>query len=161
MPRPLIQPKMTHIESRAAATVLQKPLTLKLGGRQYTVAPPTLATLILVSEAAAQLPPDRPDPDRVLEETLRLARDCRPLGDIAAILILGGRRLRTRLGRWRARRLARRLLDTCSPRELHAGLAQVFKQMEVGDFFGLTTFLIEINLTRPTKVVTTPTASGQ
>lgn len=56
--------------------------------------------------------------------------------------------------------LSRELLENASPRELHNALAQLVKKIQVGDFFGLTTFLTEINLMRPTKVVTEQTASG-
>ena len=48
--------------------------------------------------------------------------------------------------------LTRELLETQSPRELFNLTARLLKRMQIADFFGLTTFLTEINLLRQTKV---------
>lgn len=49
--------------------------------------------------------------------------------------------------------LAKTLLEELTPRDLHNLTAQLLQRMQLADFFGLTTFLIEINLTRPTREV--------
>lgn len=171
------------IEQKAAETILQKPDEIKAGDKTYTIAPPSLATLILVSEDVARLPHVHLNEKKVIEETLSVAKDCRAIGDIAATLILGARQVneKTTTRRTVRRRrlwglfhtshteeiietkkeqLSRELLEQASPRDLHNLVAQTLLKMQVGDFFGLTTFLTEINLMRPTKVETEAIASG-
>ena len=41
------------IEAKTAQTVLQEPKEIKIGEKIYSVAPPSLGTLILVSEAVS------------------------------------------------------------------------------------------------------------
>lgn len=174
------------IEQKVAETVLQQGEEITVGGKKYTAAPASTATLILASEAVSRLPQATLDPEKVVEESLSIAKDCRPLGEIAAILILGAKHLtetvKTRqtvekrrlwgLVRWteeveaervidRKAELARQLLEDLSPRSLNQLVARLLQKMELGDFFGLTTFLIEINLLRRTKVGNGTTASGQ
>ena len=176
----------TTIEEKVAETILQKAGEVTIGGKTYKVAPPSTATLILASEAVSRLPKINLDPEKVVEESLSVARECRPLGDIAAILILGAKNLTETvkarqmvekrrlwgLVKWkeevevervidRKAELAKQILEDLSPRALNLLVAQLLQKMELGDFFGLTTFLTEINLMRPTKVETKTTASGQ
>lgn len=165
------------IEQRTAEAVLQKPKEVTVGGRQYTIAPPSIATLILASEAVSHLPALRMDGEAVVEEVLRNAKDCAAIGELTATLLLGAKRIREGRHRRRTLRdiicghgrreteqeaLARELLETLSPRELYKLLSEALVEMQLQDFFGLTTFLTEINLTRPTKKVETgATAFGQ
>lgn len=174
------------IEEKVADTILQKEVEVKVGGKKYKAAPASTATLILASEAVSRLPEINLDPEKVVEESLSVARECRPLGDIAAILILGAKNLTETvkarqtvekrrlwgLVKWteeieveqvidRKAELAKQILEDLSPRALNLLVAQLLQKMELGDFFGLTTFLTEINLMRPTKVETKTTASGQ
>lgn len=184
---------MTNIETKVARTILQEPEKITVGDTVYQVAPPSTATLILVSEAAARMPQEKLDPERIVDEVLSIAKDCRPIGEFAAILILGAKGLtETRkavktvektvcepilfglLKRPRVitetveeevmidrkAELSKALLEDLSPRELHNLTAQLLQRMQIADFFGLTTFLIETNLLRQTREVVT-TASGQ
>lgn len=173
-----------NIESAVAAAILQQPIEVNVGGEVYNVAPPSVATLILASEAAARMPHMKLDDNRIIEETLASARYCRPIGEFAAILILGakglkgtkeieersprrilgirfGHRTVTRRVEYDAKQeLAERLMEDLTPKELYQLIARMLQKMQVGDFFGVTTFLTEINLIRPTKVEET-TASGR
>lgn len=172
------------IEQKAAQTILQQPEEIVVGDKTYTVAPPSVATLILVSGAVSRLPHIRLDDKRVLEETLSVAKDCTELGDIAAILILGAkhindieerRQMQKKRHLWglfhtsqtvvvaetKKERLSRELLEELTPGDLYRLIIKIIQKMQVGDFFGLTTFLTEINLMHPTKVETEATASGQ
>ncbi len=176
----------TTIEEKVAGTILQKDIEVTVGGKKYKAAPASTATLILASEAVSRLPKVNLNPEKVVEESLSVARECRPLGDIAAILILGAKNLTETvkarqtvekrrlwgLVKWteeteveqvidRKAELAKQLLEDLSPRALNLLVAQLLQKMELGDFFGLTTFLTEINLMRPTKVGNETTASGQ
>nr|UWG77753.1 MAG: hypothetical protein [Bacteriophage sp.] len=57
--------------------------------------------------------------------------------------------------------LAQELLEELTPAELYDLTVTVLQRMNLTDFFGLTTFLIEINLMRQTKVETEATVPGQ
>lgn len=175
------------LEQKVADTLLQRATEVKIGDRTYTAAPPSTATLILVSEAVSRLPHRKLDETNIVEECLAVAKDCRPLGEIAAILLLGARYInemeRTRqrvkksglLGWFKRKckdsteetqitkdRLTDELLENYSPARLHSLIASLLQSMDLGDFFALTTFLTEINLTKPTReVVKKTTASGQ
>lgn len=166
------------IEQRVGEAVLQKPREVTIADRTFTVAPPSVATLILASEAISLLPQVELDKKRIVEEVLFVAKDCRVFGDIAAILILGSKGLTGTVTRRRKRffglfsrdivetidrktELSKWLLDTLDSTALHKLVFDLLRDFNLGDFFGLTTFLIEINLLRPTKVVDETTAFGQ
>lgn len=167
------------IEQQVAETVLQRATEITIGDKTYTAAPPSTATLILVSEAVSLLPKRKLDDKDIASESLAMAKDCKALGDIAAILILGARGCKPvaacyqerRAKGWRGwlgqretvltsraydpkERLSRELLENCSPSRLHSLIASLLGKMELGDFFALTTFLTEVNLIRQTKVET-------
>ena len=72
------------LETQVKNTVLEKPLTVQVGSMTYEVAPPTIATLILASEAVSRLPKFTLDPDKLVQECFSVAKDCRVLGEIAA-----------------------------------------------------------------------------
>lgn len=155
------------IESKAAKTILQKPEIIKVGNETFEVAPPSTATLILLSEAVSKLPDYKLDEDRLFTEVLATAQDCKALGEIGAILILGAKRINERrklfgiINRKSEKdRLAQKLLTDLTPRELNEVIAKILQSLEIGNFFGLTTSLTEVNLLRRTREVAT-TASGQ
>lgn len=170
-----------NIETKVAHTILQQPQTIKVGSKTYRSAPPSIATLILVSEAVSRLPQERfdlKDKDSIVQPTLAIARDCAAIGEIAAILILGAKNCsevvkedieteeRRLFGLIRRKRtveverkvdrkaeLARELLTELSPVEIFNVISRLLGTMQLGDFFATTTFLIEVNLLRKTKVV--------
>lgn len=171
------------VESKVAETVLERTTDITIGGETYPVAPPTIATLIEVSELISRMPAVQMNENDILTETLVIAKDCRPMGDILAKLILGhGTHIKTTTTRktkfWglitvttettidKQTQLAKRILETTSPKELHAKVVELLKRLEISDFFGLTTSLIEINLIRRTRArevvnqATETTASG-
>lgn len=163
------------IESATADAVLERVKAITIGGVEYIVAPPTLATLILVSEEVSYLPQVQFDEDNVLNDALRVARYYRGLADIAAILILGAQRLEVEeeqrykmlgfIPRKRKvrvdmkERVAEAMLNV-EMSELSTAVATMLQMLQVDHFFALATFLTNINLTKPTKVAKT-TASGQ
>jgi hypothetical protein len=176
-----------NIESRVAKAVLQKGEEVTVGNEVFEVAPPSTATLILVSEETAKLPSIELDSTNITTEALVIAKDCRVLGDIVAILILGAKNLVERRKDIVATEkrhffglikrvhkeetevvinhkadLAQKLLENLSPRELHNLTARLLKALQIADFFGFTTSLIEVNLIRKTReVVNETTAFGQ
>ena len=161
-----------NIEAKTASTILQKPEEVVVGNTLYKVAPPSTATLILVSEAVANMPKVNLKSENIVDESLYIAKDCRIEGEIVAIMILGAKGLTEtiRVRKWgliphkitinKKESLAKQLLEDITPRELMNLTSRLLQGMQIADFFGLTTFLIEINLLRQTKVGET-TASGQ
>jgi hypothetical protein len=180
---PMEESKKT-IEAKAAATLLQKVEEVKVGGKTYHVAPPSVATLALASEAISKLPKVQFDDKKIIQEALYWAKDLRGIADVCAIFILGAknvnnliftqevhvkrllwglitRKTTVDVSETAIEVLRRDLLEEMTPRDLNALMTRLINQTQVGDFFGVTTFLTEINLLRPTKVETEATASGR
>lgn len=192
---------MPTIEKKVAATVLQKPIEETIGGEIYQIAPPSCATIILASELVAQLPVLQLNPENIASETLYVAKDCRVLGDVLAVLILGAKGLKETISVPetvektvekivydeylfglikrpkkitltimetveksvvvdKQAELAKKLLLDVGPNEMRSAVARLLDRLEIGDFFGFTTSLLEINLLRQTREVIT-TAYGQ
>lgn len=179
------------IEQQAAATILEKPIgEVTMAGKKYQIAPPTTATLIMVSGLISELPqidPDTPD-TQVLPAILEAAKDCGTLGQIAATIILGAKRIKEhpmttidtydveRKWSWRHLRrvekitkttlpaferdhLAGIILDEMTPAELHEFIMATLSEANLADFFVLTTSLRTKSLLTRTEVGET-TASG-
>lgn len=171
--------KNVSIEEKAADAILQKPFCVEIGGVTYDVAPPSIATLIEVSRLTTELPGEYINDRNLLQETLRIARDCGAIGDILATLILGAKGLvreetvekRRLFGLVKdvstvkvdaRKELAERILKELTPQEANLMTLEILDKMQVGDFFGLTASLIEVNLLAPTKTGKAETiASGQ
>jgi len=163
------------IEKKVTKAILQQPEEFKVGGKTYNAAPPSIATLILASEAISRLPQKPLDQEHATRDALAYAKDVKPLGELAAILILGAksiddkvpvvveeerkylwglikRRTKRRALASQKELLAKDILESCSPQELNTLLYNLLKRMQVADFFALTTFLTEANMIRQTKV---------
>ncbi len=88
---------MTRTEQNAARTILGQSVgQVNVDGRTYDIPAPTTATLIMVSALAAELPEfatSIPKED-IVPTVLRTARHCNALGQIAAVLVLGAKRIR-------------------------------------------------------------------
>lgn len=163
------------IEEKTARTLLQTPQKVTVGDVEYTVAHPTLATLVLASSLISKLPPTPPDNERIAEDSLAMAKDCgRTMGEIAAAVILGADGY-GKPAEWTVRQrrfcglipygkpvvntmqtagelLAEKIMNSYSPSEMNTLIASLLSSLELTDFFALTTFLTGINLTRTTKV---------
>lgn len=168
--------KQETIESRVASAILEKPMAeIEIEGEVYKIASPSIATLILVSEIVASLPiVDRVSNDKIVYSVLYNARFFRPLGDIAAVLILGAKNLKEKRERiiekrylfglirrkkkvveevdWQ-RMLARQIIENVRPSVLFNIVIRRLEDMEISSFFGITTSLSEANLLKPTKEV--------
>lgn len=157
-----------NIEQQTASTILQKPIEVRIGESLYKVAPPSAATLILVSELVSQLPTIRLNSDNVLIESLYVAKDCRILGDIIAVLVLGAkgvqeerevvtkklfglREIKHTEVIDKQAELADKILKELSPRILSKLTIDILGSLEIADFFGLTASLLEVNLLRQTR----------
>lgn len=171
------------IESKISRTILELPASeIDIDGVVYPVSPPSLATLILVSEIVADIPVVNGETDNITSEVLRVAKDFKLLGDIAAVVILGAERIKEKhivsIKRFKTKEkfsfikmrkvltrveyveykeerfvLAERIIDTCRPSLINHVIVKRFKEMEVSDFFGLITSLYDVNLLKPTREV--------
>lgn len=164
------------IESRVAAAILEKPMAeIEIEGEVYKIAPPSIGTLILVSEIVASLPiVKKVEPEKIVYSVLYNARFFRPLGDMAAVLILGAKGLKERRKRKIEKRylfglirikktiteevskremLAKQILENVRPSVLFNLVIRRLEDMEISSFFGITTSLSEANLLKPTKEV--------
>ena len=177
-------------EQVVAETILQTSTTgstISIDGQEYTITDPTPATLMMVSSEVSKLPKVDMGSENILFEVLRTAKDMQSIGRIAAILILGAKRIRegseqgedkgdstptTRRNGWLAfltknnkkeavrkrselDTLAQKCLETVTIRTLSAFIGKRLSEMQVGDFFGLTTSLSAVNLLKATKEVET------
>lgn len=179
----------TTIEQSVADAILQHRSSIEVDGKAYEIASPTPATLILISSLISTLPRIEKNPKDILQEVLRVAKDYSIIGEIAAILILGAKRVEEKcivetdefiiekVFSWRKLKyksvakkrikevlekdaLSHALLYNCSIDVISKIIATRLKDMQVSSFFAVTTSLYEVNLISPTKEVET-TASGQ
>lgn len=175
---------METIEKKVADTILQRTSdSLEIDGNVYPIAPPSTATIILISELIAGMPEVRIDADNILFEVLNKAKNCKVLGKIVATLILGAKRVNEhkkvlvdspkRVFSWKRLRmetvyyrkeqievdelehLSTLVLEGCSPKTLRELVTKRLNNLEISDFFGLTTSLSEANLLKRTKEVAT------
>lgn len=157
------------IESKTANTVLQNQFKVRVGTEVYRVAPPTLSTLIRVSELIAKLPKE--DNRDIIIWSLEGAKQARVIGDIVATIILGANnldkevvRVKSFLGfRYKKKvSLYKEIKEQAIRMEyepLSSLLVGLFKEgLDADAFFLLTTFLRGQNLLKKTRK-TTP--SGQ
>ena len=160
------------IENSVASAILEKSIdNIDI----EEIAPPSTATLILISEIVATLPVVKKVPaEEIVTSVLHYARYYRPIGDIAAVLILGAKNLieyrtivqekRYLFGLIRRKtettikvdkkaELAKIILENVSPTTLFNVVVQRLQDMEIGSFFAITTSLSEANILKPTKEV--------
>lgn len=161
-------------ETKAADALLQRPQPVTIGNKTYHVSPPSLATLMLVSEELSLIPQELfsvSKEDDVTLHALRSARHAHGLARAIARIILGAptpfpsllERIFNSVRPDPMERLAKRLSVDHSPRELALAFVELAQRLEVGDFFAFTAFLSALRITAPTqeeKVVMTPTAPG-
>lgn len=164
----------TTIESRVAATILERPVgELEIEGVTYRIAPPTLGTLILASEIVSYFPQveDVEDKQRIFK-ALFTAKDFKRLADLAAVLILGAKvqyeqREQTIVkhnlfGLIKRKKkvvievdvraeLAQKILDNVRPSVLFNIIVTRLRDNEIMAFFAITTSLNAANILKPTK----------
>ncbi len=179
--------KKKNIQERVAETMMQTPTRIEIGEREYEIAPPSFGTLELVSAKLAEVPSVGDlsgEPNNVKAMVmLQKARDFGVLPEILAILILGSKHIRDKekvaekrrkrglLGFFGVKetiekeitasdRLTQEIRDNVSPAQMAEVVPYLIGSLQLTDFFVLTTFLHEISVAEPTKVVTKTTAPG-
>lgn len=88
---------METTEKKVADAILENATdSITIGGVDYPIAPPTTATLILVSSLVSTMPVVDKGAANPLYEVLATAKDMAVVGKIAATLILGAKRVKER-----------------------------------------------------------------
>ena len=155
------------IESKVASAILERPIaTIELDGVTYNIAPPSIATLILVSEIVSTLPQVEPiSRDNITSFVLHNAKDYRILGAKGLTNTVTRKVIRKRFFGLikseteetvtidRKAELSKIILDNIRPSVMLNIIIRRLNDLEIGDFFGITTSLSEINLLKPTKEV--------
>lgn len=142
------------IEKKVLETILDRPIVLTIGGKTFNAARPTVATVIEASEYMSELPAIKLSDEDVLTEVLAIAPDCRPLGKVAAALILGAEPNKQsslfskRRKSKKIDHLADFILCSLTPTEMMSVIKQLLDIKTVTDFFAVTTSLTEVNLLR-------------
>ncbi len=155
------------MEDQVSKTILEKKEVVKIGGVSYNVAPPSIATLILFSEYVGKLPKEVLNKEKAIASLLKNADKLHYLGYAIASVILGAEQIKnseSKFNRFFKRKsqleeLAEKI-NNSEIEEVYVSFMEVLKSMKLKVFFHLTTSLIEMNLTKPTREVET-TASGQ
>lgn len=157
------------IQQRAADTILQRRRAVQIGGETIEVAPPTVGTLIIMSEYLSQMPDMANDKERYLFEVIAKAKDCKPLAYAVSALIVGAKhwddeipnpRLKRRFP-WQKKAFIKRrdyiadlILNELSPAELSECTGKLLNSMEIADFFACTIFLQGAAVGKPTRKMT-------
>lgn len=162
------------IEQKVSETILQKPFSVKIGEKEYQVAPPTAGTLILVSEIIGQIPNTVIDKENPLGEVFQRAKYIPLVAKAVATMIMGAEAILfpkeeknffSFLGRKKEKIsvevLANEILHKISVQEMATIFFQLLQKTQATDFFTLITFLSEANMLKPTKKVSETTAFGR
>lgn len=153
---------MPLLEENVSKAILEHKSEIIICRRKYTVTPPTPATLIMASAYCAKLPKMNPY-GNIVTEILLHAKDAEAIGKVVAVLILGAKRInqnrKIRTGIFRKRNefewLSQYLMENMTIKDVAKVIAQRLTEMQIGDFFGLTTSLSAVNITKATKEVGT------
>lgn len=168
------------MEKKVADTMLEIPEEVIIGGESYKMPPPSIATLVLFSKYVGQMPKETLDEEFPIASLLQQADKLHLLGYALSAVILGAKEFHkevddtTKKGFFNRKSEAKPTItkgEELSQKINQIGIdevTQVFvkllKFLRIQDFFQLTTSLIELNLTKRTKmeeVGTKTTASGQ
>lgn len=169
---------LTTIESQVAAAILERTVSaIDIDGTRYEIAPPTLATLIMVSEIVATFPvvdKDKTEIEKRIYYALHYAREYSRLGELCAVLILGAKNVietrddvvetRHLFGLIRRRKKIKQtvnravelgdvILKNIRPSLLYDCVIKLLQQNEISTFFAITTSLSVANIIKPTKEV--------
>lgn len=150
------------MEKKVAETLLEEKQLIVIGGETLEMKPPSIATLVLASKYIQQLPNKVLDKKYLIATMIKTAPNLLPLGLALSAMILGfedfnkleKRKLLTL--RKKQRTQGEILADKINKTDIKEVLSTFFKvleRMNLTDFFQLTTFLIELNLTKKTKKV--------
>lgn len=146
---------MKKTQLRAAETIISSDYKMAIGNKTYSCGRPTIMTMIEVSRLINLYPSVDIDKGNEVNQMFRIAQNAEPLGMIIATLITGYEKgtLRSIYINLRRKYLARYILNHHTNSEISNALIELLSRLEIADFFGITTSLSVINLTKKTKEV--------
>ena len=125
-----------------------------VGGRGFLVPPFSLRTYIKISSLISELPAVKgitlEGEESVLEAikmSLSIAKDCSKVVDILAYMVYGSKFTVVR------RYLFKLWAQHLTPEEIFSAIITILNKNNVAGFFQYITFLTEVNLLKPTKVI--------
>lgn len=151
-----MQKEIKDIEQKVAEAILSKDIDLQIGEDKYSIARPTIRTLISVSYEISKLPQFEVIEGKELHSIINYAKNAKQIGRIFATMIIGAKKqnkLTNLFRRNNIEKLADKIIDKYTPSELNLALVSIFSKMEIRDFFVLTTSLKEASVIKPTKEV--------
>lgn len=152
---------MKTLEQRVADTILQRKVRVKLHGKEYYVAQPTMATIIAMSAHISKLP--KFDIHSNISDMFSRCNELEPVADVVATMICGAKRSNAKWWQFFKKRkynsVKKRILNECTPQEVSRVMEQLLDTMQLKSFFVLTVSLVGLNVTKMTE--TEMTASGQ
>lgn len=159
-------------EQKAANAITQTPKEVTICGTAYQVKPATFATLIEVGAIASTLPKTLQGSDgTAIAFMLHSAKEVSKVAGIIATLVVGvepQKAKRTLIPKWvqnrlqtknrrRIEELTHQLQRKLTPATAYEAITELLPLLEIEHFFGLTTFLNQMNLMPAGEVVeTTP-----
>ncbi len=160
------------MEEQVSKTILEEKESVNIGGESYNVAPPSIATLILFSKYVSKLPKESLSEKTAIASLLQNADKLHYVGYAIASVILGAEKVKSKQST--IKRFWHKIFNKKTELELLAekinhsdveNVSNVFltilSSLKLNVFFQLTTSLIEMNLTKPTREVEEMTVSGQ
>ena len=150
---------------------MQQPKTITIGGKEYILPKPTVATIIMASEIISQLPYIFFEDDSIVQHVFANAKSMKPIGRLLAVLLMGAQAVtkaecksRFSLKFWKNKsdvdKLADELLGNITTREFAAVVAELISNLDIAFFFGTITSLTRVNVLSPTKTESPTTQSG-
>ena len=138
---------MINTEQKVAETLLELPKVITIGGTEYSIAPPTIGTLAMMSAEISKLDGDGTDIQGIIK---RAESNADILTRIGAIVILGAKVIKQK-GEKELILLADRLSSDASVAELAGLVTTALDTLDISGFFVLTTSLKVASILKPTK----------
>lgn len=138
---------MNNTEQKVAETLLELPKVVTIGGIDYSIAPPTIGTLAMMSAEISKLDGDATDIQGIIK---RAESNADILTRIGAIVLLGAKVIKQK-GEKELILLADRLSTDASVAELAGLVTTALDTLDISGFFVLTTSLKGASILKPTK----------
>lgn len=152
------------IKKQIADAILEKPIEINILGRIINAPRPTLGTMIEVSKLIndydyQEFTKDDKNFDKIIGETLRIAKNWEGLAEILAWLLLGKNKALQELKIFgiviyikdNIKPLKNEILNKLTPKEIAEAIFKICGSMECGFFLSTIGFLNNINHLKKTK----------
>lgn len=143
-------------ESKTSEAILQSPTKIKIGSKEYEVAKPTAATLLMISKYISKLPiVDTNLEGNPIYQAISTASQGDYSHEILSLLIIGAKALNKSPFRYfnkiKQRRLSDEIFYNLDHEEIVTHTTKILENIKSAFFLTNIIFLNEINLIRKTK----------